>query len=86
MVSQVLQLSIVCVWMKLYEKMISGMYLGEIVRRVLLQMCKTSDLFGQFVPVKLSKPFALRYFSSLSSSKSRFGLWVLRVVYIWFWF
>ncbi|XP_024006653.1 hexokinase-like 1 protein isoform X2 [Eutrema salsugineum] len=44
----------------LYEKMISGMYLGEIVRRVLLQMCKTSDLFGQFVPVKLSSPFALR--------------------------
>ncbi|XP_023645462.1 hexokinase-like 1 protein [Capsella rubella] len=44
----------------LYEKMISGMYLGEIVRRVLLQMCETTDLFGQFVPVKLSTPFALR--------------------------
>ncbi|CAH8254839.1 unnamed protein product [Arabidopsis lyrata] len=44
----------------LYEKMISGMYLGEIVRRVLLQMCETSDLFGQFVPVKLSTPFELR--------------------------
>ncbi|KAL1193082.1 Hexokinase-like 1 protein [Cardamine amara subsp. amara] len=44
----------------LYEKMISGMYLGEIVRRVLLQMCKTSDLFGQFAPAKLSKPFVLR--------------------------
>ncbi|CAH2035936.1 unnamed protein product [Thlaspi arvense] len=50
----------VWVWIKLYEKMISGMYLGEIVRRVLLQMCETSDLFGQFVPVKLSTPFALR--------------------------
>jgi hexokinase len=44
----------------LYEKMISGMYLGEIVRRVLLQMCKTSDLFGELIPVKLSTPSALR--------------------------
>uniref|UniRef100_A0A1J3D4G8 Phosphotransferase n=1 Tax=Noccaea caerulescens TaxID=107243 RepID=A0A1J3D4G8_NOCCA len=44
----------------LYEKMISGMYLGEIVRRVLLQMCKTSDLFGQSTPVKLYTPFTLR--------------------------
>ncbi|ANM59364.1 hexokinase [Arabidopsis thaliana] len=45
----------------LYEKMVSGMYLGEIVRRVLLQMCETSDLFGQFVPGgNLSKPFALK--------------------------
>jgi len=47
--------------MKLYEKMISGMYLGEIVRRVLLHMCETSDLFGHFVPAKLSTPLALRY-------------------------
>ncbi|KAL9308937.1 putative hexokinase [Arabidopsis thaliana] len=45
----------------LYEKMVSGMYLGEMVRRVLLQMCETSDLFGQFVPGgNLSKPFALK--------------------------
>jgi hexokinase len=46
--------------MKLYEKMISGMYLGEIVRRVLLHMCETSDLFGHFAPAKLSTPLALR--------------------------
>ncbi|VVB15733.1 unnamed protein product [Arabis nemorensis] len=44
----------------LYMKMISGMYLGEIGRRVLLQMSETSHLFGQSVPVKLSTPFALR--------------------------
>ncbi|CAN8288572.1 unnamed protein product [Cochlearia groenlandica] len=44
----------------LYEKMISGMYLGEIVRRVLLHICKTSDLFGQSVPVKLSTLLQLR--------------------------
>ncbi|CAG7909427.1 hypothetical protein BRARA_J00549 [Brassica rapa] len=44
----------------LYEKMISGMYLGEIVRRVLLHMCQTSDLFGQAVPAKLETPLALK--------------------------
>ncbi|CAH8367817.1 unnamed protein product [Eruca vesicaria subsp. sativa] len=44
----------------LYEKMISGMYLGELVRRVLLHMCKTSDLFGQSVPAKLATPLALK--------------------------
>ncbi|KFK39986.1 hypothetical protein AALP_AA3G315000 [Arabis alpina] len=43
----------------LYEKMISGMHLGEIGRRVLLQMCESSHLFGQSVPVKLSIPFSL---------------------------
>ena len=58
-------------WMKLYEKMISGMYLGEIVRRVLLHMCQTSDLFGQAVPAKLETPLALKYSIShyLSPSK-----------------
>ncbi|CAN6927301.1 unnamed protein product [Brassica oleracea] len=44
----------------LYEKMISGMYLGEIVRRVLLHMCQTSDLFGQSVPAKLATPLTLK--------------------------
>ncbi|KFK39985.1 hypothetical protein AALP_AA3G314900 [Arabis alpina] len=44
---------------QLYEKMISGMYLGEIGRRVLLQMCESSHLFGQSVPVNLSTRFAL---------------------------
>lgn len=62
MVSPVHIVFIVCVWMKLYEKMISGMYLGEIVRRVLLHMCEAGELFGQSVPVKLSTPFALKYF------------------------
>lgn len=45
---------------KIFEKTISGMYLGEIVRRVLLKMAEDSDLFGASVPVKLATPFVLR--------------------------
>ncbi|TKY71050.1 Hexokinase-3 protein [Spatholobus suberectus] len=42
-----------------FEKMISGMYLGDIVRRVILRMSLESD---SFVPIsaKLSTPFILR--------------------------
>lgn len=42
-----------------YEKMIGGMYLGEIVRRVLLRMEKEASLFGGPVPSKLKEPFSL---------------------------
>lgn len=43
-----------------YEKMIGGMYLGEIVRRVLLRMAKEAALFGdQGIPSKLTVPFQL---------------------------
>ncbi|OIW11124.1 hypothetical protein TanjilG_22931 [Lupinus angustifolius] len=42
-----------------FEKMISGMYLGDIVRRVILRMSLESDLFGPISP-KLSAPFILR--------------------------
>ncbi|XP_020250877.1 hexokinase-2, chloroplastic isoform X2 [Asparagus officinalis] len=45
---------------QIFEKTISGMYLGEIVRRVLLKMAKASALFGYPVPDKLSTPFVLR--------------------------
>lgn len=41
--------------------MISGMYLGDIVRRVILRMSQESDVFGP-VSAKLSTRFALRYF------------------------
>lgn len=40
--------------------MISGMYLGDIVRRVILRMSLESDIFGP-VSSKLSEPFVLRY-------------------------
>ncbi|KAM7502496.1 hypothetical protein LguiB_001400 [Lonicera macranthoides] len=42
-----------------FEKMISGMYLGDIVRRVILRMSQESDVFGP-VSAKLSTRFALR--------------------------
>ncbi|GMH10320.1 hypothetical protein Nepgr_012161 [Nepenthes gracilis] len=42
-----------------FEKMISGMYLGDIVRRVLLRMSRESDIFGPSSS-RLSTPFILR--------------------------
>lgn len=42
-----------------FEKMISGMYLGDIVRRVILRMSLESDMFGP-ISSKLSTPFVLR--------------------------
>ncbi|KAJ0864805.1 putative hexokinase [Helianthus annuus] len=45
---------------QIYEKLISGMYLGEVVRRVLLKMAEEAELFGDTVPSKLQKPFILR--------------------------
>ncbi|KAK8619876.1 hypothetical protein V6N13_066376 [Hibiscus sabdariffa] len=42
-----------------FEKMISGMYLGDIVRRVILRMSEESDIFGP-VSSRLYMPFALR--------------------------
>ncbi|KAK4477422.1 hypothetical protein RD792_016643 [Penstemon davidsonii] len=43
-----------------FEKLISGMYLGEIVRRVLLKMAQEAALFGDHVPPKLRIPYLLR--------------------------
>ncbi|RLM98478.1 hexokinase-5 [Panicum miliaceum] len=45
---------------QIYEKMISGMYLGEIVRRILLKLAHDASLFGDVVPSKLEQPFVLR--------------------------
>ncbi|KAL2522247.1 Hexokinase-like 1 protein [Forsythia ovata] len=45
---------------QIFEKTISGMYLGEIVRRVLLRMAEGAELFGHSVPEELLMPFALR--------------------------
>ncbi|KAL8545111.1 hypothetical protein ACS0TY_005346 [Phlomoides rotata] len=42
-----------------FEKMISGMYLGDIVRRVILRMSQESDVFGP-ISSKLYVPFILR--------------------------
>jgi len=45
---------------QIFEKTISGMYLGEIARRVLLKMAEASDLFGESNLEKLSTQFVLR--------------------------
>ncbi|XP_044471186.1 hexokinase-1-like isoform X2 [Mangifera indica] len=45
---------------QIFEKVISGMYLGEIVRRVLCHMAEEAAFFGDTVPPKLKIPFILR--------------------------
>lgn len=45
---------------QIFEKMTSGMYLGEIVRRVLCRMAEEAALFGEMVPPRLKVPFILR--------------------------
>lgn len=47
---------------QIFEKMTSGMYLGEILRRVLLRVAEEAGIFGDEVPPKLKNPFVLRYF------------------------
>jgi hexokinase len=46
---------------QIYEKLISGMYMGEIVRRVLLKMAQDASLFSDNVPLELEVPYILRY-------------------------
>ncbi|XP_011093636.1 hexokinase-1 [Sesamum indicum] len=45
---------------QIFEKIISGMYLGEIVRRVLCRMAEEASFFGDTIPPKLKIPFILR--------------------------
>ncbi|KAK3439088.1 hypothetical protein EUGRSUZ_C03728 [Eucalyptus grandis] len=45
---------------QIFEKTISGMYLGEVVRRVLLKMAEEASFFGDNVPPKLRISFILR--------------------------
>ncbi|XP_026432942.1 hexokinase-2, chloroplastic-like isoform X1 [Papaver somniferum] len=45
---------------QIFEKTISGMYLGEIVRRVLVKMAEVGNLFDESIPEKLSTPLVLR--------------------------
>lgn len=44
---------------QIYEKLLSGMYLGDVVRRVLLRLAEEAALFGSTVPAKLLVPFVL---------------------------
>ncbi|KAK1549860.1 hypothetical protein Q3G72_009059 [Acer saccharum] len=45
---------------QIFEKVISGMYLGEIVRRVLYRMAEEVAFFGDKIPPKLNIPYILR--------------------------
>ncbi|KAI3873296.1 hypothetical protein MKX03_000943 [Papaver bracteatum] len=45
---------------QIFEKIISGMYFGDIVRRVLCKMAEEAGFFGDVVPPKLKTPFTLR--------------------------
>ncbi|KAF5740854.1 hexokinase [Tripterygium wilfordii] len=45
---------------QIFEKTISGMYLGEIVRRVLMKLAEEGAIFGKSIPQKLYTPFTLR--------------------------
>ncbi|KAH7330829.1 hypothetical protein KP509_20G004100 [Ceratopteris richardii] len=44
---------------QIFEKLLSGMYLGDVVRRVLLRLADEAGLFGPTVPSKLAVPFIL---------------------------
>ncbi|XP_024533280.1 hexokinase-1 [Selaginella moellendorffii] len=43
-----------------FEKLFSGMYLGDIVRRVILKLAQDACLFGGSIPKNLTSPFVLR--------------------------
>uniref|UniRef100_A0ACD5W045 Uncharacterized protein n=1 Tax=Avena sativa TaxID=4498 RepID=A0ACD5W045_AVESA len=51
---------------QIYEKLTSGMYMGEIVRRILLQMSQQAALFGDSIPPKLEIPYILKTFHMLT--------------------
>jgi hexokinase len=55
-----------------FEKLVSGMYLGDIVRRVILRMAQESDIFGDVTPSSLFDPFILRtpYVSAMHQDES----------------
>jgi hexokinase len=45
---------------QIFEKLVSGMYLGEVVRRILLKIVQEYPIFGDIIPPKLETPFILR--------------------------
>jgi hexokinase len=51
-----------------FEKMISGMYLGEIVRHVLVKLSEEAKLFDGYVPIKLTERLSLGYVTCLLPS------------------
>ncbi|ORX97878.1 putative glucokinase [Basidiobolus meristosporus CBS 931.73] len=42
------------------EKMVSGMYMGEIARRIMVDLCANNELFGGKLPSNLDKPYEFK--------------------------
>ncbi|ORY02422.1 actin-like ATPase domain-containing protein [Basidiobolus meristosporus CBS 931.73] len=42
------------------EKMVSGMYMGEIARRILVDLCESGELFNGKLPQNLEKPYEFK--------------------------
>lgn len=61
---------------QIYEKLISGMYMGEIVRRVLLKMSQDASLFADNVPLKLEIPTYPEVWHSRYSSLVCPAVWI----------
>lgn len=53
-----------------YEHLVSGMYLGEICRRILIEAIETSGVFGGVVPQSMEDPFS--FGTLLASSLERY--------------
>lgn len=64
--------------------MISGMYLGDIVRRVLHQMAEEAAFFGDTVPPKLKVPFILRYTVTSMAFLGRTWLSIFYFIFVLF--
>ncbi|CAK0735824.1 hypothetical protein CVIRNUC_000645 [Coccomyxa viridis] len=58
-----------------FEKMVSGMYLGELARRAILRLAEQAQLFGPEVPPQLREPWALT--SAALSKIDEDGSWLL---------
>ncbi|XP_071495850.1 hexokinase-4-like isoform X2 [Diadema antillarum] len=67
---------------QLYEKMISGMYLGEIARQVLLKMTKQKLIFGGVSTEELETmgKFETRFLTDIENDKSNNGSVVSKIL------
>ena len=68
--------------MQAFEKLIGGMYLGEIVRRLLLKMAQEARLFGGVTLTKLKQPFILVYTLYCKPGFAIVSLFTILVTYL----
>ncbi|XP_055337617.1 hexokinase-2-like isoform X2 [Paramacrobiotus metropolitanus] len=67
---------------QLYEKMMSGMYLGELVRLVLVKLCENGALFGGKLPNILKKKdaFYTKYVSEIEGEREEHYTKCMKIV------